>query len=102
VPHKSTIETNSCKKDLRKVEVLFDNTTSSVYTIVDIFSSDRIGLLYDILGVFAAHRLDVRYAKISTDVDSVVDSFSLTHVGGEKILDEKELERLKKAIYEIT
>jgi [protein-PII] uridylyltransferase len=86
----------------KRTQVLFDNESSSMYTVVEIITPDRIGLLYDILGVFAEHQLDVRFAKISTDVDSVVDSFSLTHADGAKITDEAELKRLEKAIYGIT
>ncbi len=86
----------------KRTQVLFDNSISSVYTVIDIFTPDRIGLLYDILGVFEQNGIDVRHAKISTDIDTVVDSFSVADREGRKITDEGILSGLKEAIYEIS
>lgn len=68
---------------------------SHQYTILDIFTQDRLGLLYIILGVFRRLGLNLIKAKISTDVDRVVDSFYLTDMNGEKITDERTLEAIR-------
>ncbi|WP_022852282.1 [protein-PII] uridylyltransferase [Limisalsivibrio acetivorans] len=79
----------------KKDKVVFDNEMSHQYTILDIFTQDRLGLLYIILGVFRRLGLNLIKAKISTDVDRVVDSFYLTDMNGEKITDERTLEAIR-------
>lgn len=82
----------------RKDKVIFDNEISGQYTILDIFTEDRLGLLYNILGIFKRLELNLIKAKISTDVDKVVDSFYLTDLNGEKITDEKKLESIRQEL----
>ena len=43
--------------------------------LLTISASDRAGLLYSIARVLAAHRIDVRLAKIATLGERVEDSF---------------------------
>lgn len=82
----------------KKEKIEFDNDVSSQYTVVDIFAQDRLGLLYSILGVFIKMELNVAKAKISTDVDRVVDSFYLTDINGRKISDRVVLDDIKKEL----
>ncbi|MCD8492554.1 MAG: hypothetical protein LRY51_12050 [Geovibrio sp.] len=62
------------------------------------FTEDRLGLLYNILGIFKKLGLNLIKAKISTDVDKVVDSFYLTDLNGEKITDEQTLESIRQEL----
>ncbi len=82
----------------KKEKIEFDNDVSSQYTVVDIYAQDRLGLLYSILGVFIKMSLNVAKAKISTDVDRVVDSFYLTDISGQKISDKSVLESIRKEL----
>ncbi|MCL5885409.1 MAG: [protein-PII] uridylyltransferase, partial [Deltaproteobacteria bacterium] len=59
----------------RPTRVLFDNSVSTRYTVVDIFTYDRIGLLYDITRTLTALGLDIVLSKISTKADQVADVF---------------------------
>lgn len=83
----------------RKIE--FDNITSPIYTIVDIYAEDYIGLLYYILSVFEKLRISVQKAKISTDVNRVVDSFYITDEFGNKIDNREMLQVIREEIFKV-
>lgn len=83
----------------KKDKIVFDNDISSNYTVIDIYTKDRIGLLHDILCTFNKLELDVSRAKISTDVDRVVDSFYLLDKDGNKITDQSVLERIREELF---
>jgi [protein-PII] uridylyltransferase len=55
------------------------------FTIIDIYASDKIGLLYTITHKMAELGLTVAFAKISTKVDGVLDAFYIQKNNGEKL-----------------
>ena len=65
--------------------VKIDNDTSESYTIIDVFTHDRRGLLYDISRTLYELGLSVSVAKIGTYLDQVVDVFYVTDSDGHKI-----------------
>jgi [protein-PII] uridylyltransferase len=76
-------------------QVRVDNSTSDRYTILDIFTHDRMGLLYTIAGTLLHCGLSVAVAKIGTYLDQVVDVFYVTDQEGHKISDEDRLRDLR-------
>jgi [protein-PII] uridylyltransferase len=82
----------------RPTKVAFDNSVSSRYTVVDIFTYDRIGLLYDITRTLASKGLNIALSKISTKADQVADVFYLVDKEGGKILDEARQEEIRVAL----
>ncbi|MGE5189804.1 MAG: [protein-PII] uridylyltransferase [Gemmatimonadota bacterium] len=82
----------------RPTRVVFDNSASSRYTVVDIFTYDRIGLLYDITRTLAALGIDIGLSKISTKADQVADVFYLADAGGRKILEPGRLDEIRRAL----
>ena len=72
-----------------------DNNTSDHYTILDIFSSDRTGLLYTIARTIFELELSVSLAKIGTYLDQVVDVFYVTDLAGRKVDNETRLEEIR-------
>ena len=84
----------------RPTRVVFDNQVSSRYTVVDIFTYDRIGLLYDITRTLSGMGIDIALSKISTKADQVADVFYLTDRGLGKIMDEGRLEQIRAALLE--
>ncbi|MBA4393053.1 MAG: [protein-PII] uridylyltransferase, partial [Desulfobacca sp.] len=79
-------------------QVEIDNQGSDFYTILEIFTQDRIGLLYTITKTLYETELNIHFAKISTKVDQVVDVFYVTDLEGQKIYDQERLEEIQKAI----
>jgi [protein-PII] uridylyltransferase len=79
-------------------QVLLDNHGSDFYTILEIYTQDRLGLLYTITKTLAEMELNIYFAKISTKVDQVVDVFYVTDLGGQKIYDQERIEEIQKSI----
>jgi len=80
-----------------RIEV--DNEASDKDTIIDVYTYDRGGLLYDITKTIKELNLSIEYAKISTKVDQVVDAFYVVDDKGEKITDAERIEDIKTAIF---
>ncbi len=59
-----------------------DNETSREYTILELLSPDRLGLLYDISTQFYAHNVDIISAVINTEDRVAQDVFYLQYNGG--------------------
>jgi [protein-PII] uridylyltransferase len=77
-----------------------DNESSDTATVIDIYTNDRVGLLYDITKTLTKLGLSVDYAKISTKVDQVADVFYVREIVGGKVFDEKKLENIKNKLIE--
>ncbi len=93
------------KKFLRRVatEVTIDNRTSERYTVIDVFTQDRVGLLFAITYTLFKLNLRIHLARISTNADQALDVFYVSDRAGNKITDlaaqrelhEKLVERLE-------
>jgi [protein-PII] uridylyltransferase len=83
-----------------RVEI--DNEVSTDYTVIDIYTHDKVGLLYRITSTLTELGLYIGVSKISTKVDQVADVFYVKDIFGHKITKESKLkdirERLVKAI----
>lgn len=81
--------------------VNIDNSTSSRFTIIDIFTHDRTGLLYAITRTLFELGLSVGRAKIGTFLDQVVDVFYVTDQQDKKIKDDRRLEEIRQRLLEV-
>jgi [protein-PII] uridylyltransferase len=69
----------------RKGKVKIEFEEQDRYTIIDVFSPDRLGLLYKITKKMYELGLSIYFAKISTKADDVADAFYTLTRSGEKI-----------------
>ena len=76
-------------------EVRIDNSLSADYTIIEVFTFDRPGLLYALARKLHDLSLVIRHAKIGTYLDQVVDVFYVTSREGQKITEDGWLEHIK-------
>ena len=76
-----------------RVEI--DNESSESSTIIDVYTYDRVGLLYDITRAITNLGLSITYAKISTKVDQVADVFYVNEIDGGKVHDSNKLNQIK-------
>ncbi|MBU0993428.1 MAG: [protein-PII] uridylyltransferase [Proteobacteria bacterium] len=81
--------------------VVVDNDSSSFFTIIEVFTYDSSGLLFRITKGLFRLGLDIRVAKVSTDVDQVVDVFYVCNLGGEKVIEKEEIERIRHAVLSV-
>jgi [protein-PII] uridylyltransferase len=81
-------------------QISVDNNASLHYTVVDVFTKDRVGLLHEIARTL--HQLDVSIAlsKVNTEGQSVADVFYVSDEHGNKIRDYDLLKRIQRALYE--
>ena len=85
----------------RPVRVEVDNTTSSFFTIVEVFAEDFPGLLFRITNALFQCRLDVWVAKIATNVDQVVDVFYVRDFDGQKVDEFVQVDGIREAILSV-
>jgi len=78
-----------------------DNSTSEAFTILDIFTADRPGLLYAISRTIFELGLSVGRAKIGTYLDQVADVFYVTDQAGHKVRDEARLDEIRRRLQEV-
>ncbi|MDP3583077.1 MAG: [protein-PII] uridylyltransferase, partial [Ignavibacteria bacterium] len=64
---------NKLFKRKGKVKIAFEKHER--YTIVDVYSPDRLGLLYQITKKLNELGLSIYFAKISTKADDIIDAF---------------------------
>lgn len=82
--------------------VLVDNHTSDRYTIIDVITLDRRGLLYVITRTLFELGYSVWRAKIGTYLDQVVDVFYVTDAAsGEKVLSAERLQHTRRRLLEV-
>lgn len=81
-----------------RVEI--DNEVSADYTVIDIYTHDKVGLLYSIAAVLSQLGLYIGIAKISTKVDQVADVFYLRDIFGHKVESPEKLAEISRRLQE--
>jgi [protein-PII] uridylyltransferase len=80
-------------------EMKVDNGVSRDFTVLEVITEDRPGVLYAITRTLAAEGLDIHRSKISTEANRVIDVFYVRDKAtGEKILDSGRVEALREAL----
>lgn len=72
-------------------QVEIDNEVSEEYTVLDILTHDKVGLLYLITSTLTDLGLYIGVSKISTKVDQVADVFYVRDIFGQKIHNKERL-----------
>jgi [protein-PII] uridylyltransferase len=81
-----------------KVEI--DNQVSEDFTVIDVFTLDRAGILFAIANTLYHLGLSIHLAKITTSVDRVLDVFYVTDDTGRKIEDPARLALIRDTVLE--
>ncbi len=79
-------------------EVTVDNRTSEQFTVVDVFTQDRLGLLFEITHTLFELGLQIHLARISTNADQALDVFYVSDQTGAKITDLPRLRELRETL----
>lgn len=75
-----------------------DNDVSSEYTVLDIYTHDKVGLLYRITSTLSELGLYIGVSKISTKIDQVADVFYVKDIFGHKITSEEKLAEIRQRL----
>ena len=80
--------------------ITFDNDGSEIYTIIEVDTRDRPGLLYDLARTLAAANVYIANAVIATYGEQVVDAFYVKDMFGLKYYAESKQRTLEKKLRE--
>ena len=78
--------------------VIVDNVASEAYSIVEVNTSDRLGLLYSITQALRGVGLNIHLAKVDTIGPEVVDAFYVQTAGGGRLEGASDVEAVKEAV----
>lgn len=81
--------------------VQIDNDVSEAYTVIDIHTQNRIGLLYDITSTLSKLGLYIFVSKISTKGDEAADIFYVKDIFGQKIFYKEKLNEIVETVYNV-
>jgi [protein-PII] uridylyltransferase len=78
--------------------IMFDNEGSEIYTIIEVDTRDRPGLLYDLTRTLAVNNIYIASAVIATYGAQVVDTFYVKDMFGLKLHQKHRQEALEKKL----
>jgi [protein-PII] uridylyltransferase len=77
---------------------MISNEINSGYTVIDLQTADRLGLLYDVLICLSRAKVNIALSRIATEKGAAFDSFYVTDLEGRKITDAATLRRLQTSL----
>jgi [protein-PII] uridylyltransferase len=80
--------------------ISIENETHPTYTLIDIQTPDRLGLLYTLLRAIGRAGAQIALSRIATEKGAAIDSFYVTDLEGRKFKDAASLARLQHALRE--
>ncbi|WP_183525256.1 [protein-PII] uridylyltransferase [Yoonia ponticola] len=80
--------------------ITFDNVGSEIYTIIEVDTRDRPGLLYDLTRTLAENHVYIASAVIATFGEQIVDTFYVKDMVGLKYHTESKRDALEKNLRE--
>lgn len=82
-------------------QIAVDTAISEEYTVLDIRTTDRLGLLYDMANALYLQGFDIMTAKIATTGGQVHDAFYVQDAEGGKVTDAARLAELTAALRQV-
>jgi [protein-PII] uridylyltransferase len=79
-------------------KLVISNEIHSNYTVIDLQTADRLGLLYDILICLSRANVNIASSRIATEKGAAFDSFYVTNSEFQKITDPEALKRLQSSL----
>jgi [protein-PII] uridylyltransferase len=102
VPREALKDRDRVKKREREfrfpTHITFDNEGSDIYTIIEVDTRDRPGLLYDLTRTLAASHIYIASAVIATYGAQVVDTFYVKDMFGLKLYQKPRQEALERKL----
>ena len=80
--------------------ISFDNNGSEIYTIIEVDTRDRLGLLYDLTRTLASANVNIFSAVIATYGEQVVDTFYVKDMFGLKYHSKSKRDMLEQKLRE--
>jgi [protein-PII] uridylyltransferase len=81
--------------------IKFNNDDNEFFTILEIIAQDFTGFLYLITKILAKRGVEIQSSKISTQGIKAIDTFYITDINGNKIMDRQFQEKIKNEILDM-
>ena len=78
--------------------MIVDEDASDFYTLIEVYTWDRPGVLHAITNGLFELELNIQLAKISTPGAQVVDIFYVTDLSGEKLMSYDKHEEVREKL----
>jgi len=78
--------------------IVIENETHPTYTLIDVQTPDRLGLLYTLLRALGHAGAQIAASRIATEKGAAIDSFYVTAADGRKIKDSASIARLQQTL----
>ncbi len=82
----------------RPARVVIDNLSHPIFTIIEIQSPDRLGLLYSLLRAFGQEGVSIGLSRVTTEMEIALDTFYVLGRDGTRLEDRNALARLEKRL----
>jgi [protein-PII] uridylyltransferase len=82
--------------------LVIDSTSLPNYTLVEVQTPDRPGLLHDLVVAITAEGAQIMFSRIETEKGAAIDTFYIANAKGKKITDDQALTSLKTRVLGIT
>jgi [protein-PII] uridylyltransferase len=82
--------------------IYFDHKSSRDYTLLDIQMPDQVGLLYRVACCLADNKIDIGFARITTEKGAALDTFYITDADGNKIMDDETIRKITQDITQLS
>ena len=79
-------------------KIAIDNRLSDEYTVIEVKSPDRLGLLYLITRTLSALDLDIASARIATEIDQALDTFYVLDRKGRRLEHPEAMDRVRATL----
>jgi [protein-PII] uridylyltransferase len=80
--------------------VVVDNDVSRDYTVLDVYTEDRIGVLFAITNCLYRLGVQIHLAKITTTLNQVLDVFYVTDRDGRRLTSVDRLKEIERTLLE--
>ena len=93
---------NLQRKRLHELEfptgISIDNKAHPAYTLIQIETPDRIGLLYDLLTALGHENVNITLSRISTQKGAAIDTFYVCDANGRKVTDSNRIAGIQRRL----
>jgi [protein-PII] uridylyltransferase len=80
--------------------IIIDQDSSESFTLLEVQTPDRLGLLFHVLHVLSDLELDINFARINTEKGAAIDTFYLTDKNRNKLEDSELIEQIRRRLHE--
>jgi [protein-PII] uridylyltransferase len=84
--------------DIKKIKI--DNEITDFFTVLEITSEARLGMLYELAKIIFSQGLDIRFAKFNSDREKMSGVFYVRDSLGQKIEEAEMIQIIKDGILE--